>query len=199
MQAGSNDAFETRKVDMTHQASPSASCLRTAAAARDSKSRRGEASLPPFPPRLLAIGLLGLPFCTPAQASPAPLFACATPQGRLSVHDVGDGRVTVRFPKPPNRALARLATEPTSSRYARVGYSGGGEEQLQVRTSAGLLVVYSRTVRTNFAPGEHNHPRFSAGAIFRPANGRAVRRTCRDDAQFTRDIAAGRPRAAPAR
>jgi len=126
-------------------------------------------------------------------AARQPLFSCLTPQGRLLVRDVGGGRVTVAFPKPHLRSLARLGGRPHASRYARKGYSGGGEEQLQVETEAGRLTVYTRTVRTNFAPGEPNDPAFSSGAVFQARNGRVTRRTCRDEASFRTDISLGRP------
>ncbi|WP_137681445.1 hypothetical protein [Aurantiacibacter suaedae] len=47
--------------------------------------------------------------------------------------------------------------------WASTMYSGGGETQVSFATGDVRYVVYSKAVRTNFAPGEPNDPAFSDG------------------------------------
>lgn len=62
------------------------------------------------------------------------------------------GRVELAFPE---RGAAGLS-------WARTGYSGGGELQVNAEREGHRYTLYSRMVRTRF-DGENNAPRFSAG------------------------------------
>lgn len=83
----------------------------------------------------------------------AALCAGAGPGGRF---------VQYRFGRPGAVELAVPARGSAGLSWARTGYSGGGELQVNVRTGRHLYVLYSRTVRTGFGRGG-NRPDFRAG------------------------------------
>lgn len=70
--------------------------------------------------------------------------------------------VQYRFGKPGDVELAYPAPGSDGLSWARTGYSGGGELQLNFSEKAHRYVLYSRVVRTGFPPGP-NAPRFEAG------------------------------------
>jgi hypothetical protein len=146
--------------------------------------------------RLAVVTLLVAGCATPVHSAPSSgtiLFACSTAQGRLVARDAGGGRVIVSLPRAPTAALRSLASRPHPSRHASAGYSGGGETQLQVPTATGTFVLYERTVRINFTPGEPNDPAFSAGAALISRGKRTLHRACREDSGFKADASKGRP------
>lgn len=93
------------------------------------------------------------------------LFQCRVDR-RTAALCAGTGRegrfVQYRFGRPGAVELAFPARGSAGLSWARTGYSGGGELQVNVRTGDHLYVLYSRTVRTGFGP-EGNKPDFQAG------------------------------------
>jgi len=88
------------------------------------------------------------------------IFSCKTGSGkRVAVCGTAAGKTEYRFG----------ATKPElvlqGGQYASVGYSGGGEQQIAFDNGATRYVVFSRMVRTNFAPDEPNYPAISDGVI----------------------------------
>lgn len=64
--------------------------------------------------------------------------------------------------------------------FASVPYSGGGEAQLQFRRGDTQYIIYSRVIRTNFAPGEPNDPAIEDGIFVRKAGKTVARHSCSD-------------------
>jgi hypothetical protein len=61
-----------------------------------------------------------------------------------------------------------MGSTPNTLRYATVGYSGGGEAQVQFDTDGLRYVVYSRMVRTGFGSDALHFPKDYLGvAIYR--------------------------------
>ena len=76
------------------------------------------------------------------------VFACSFEDGeRVAVCSRGSATASLRS----------ADTSVEGGKWARVGYSGGGELQIAFDEGERRYVVYSRTIRTNFSP-EHNNP-----------------------------------------
>ncbi len=63
--------------------------------------------------------------------------------------------------------------------WARTGYSGGGELQINFRNGAHRYVLYSRIIRTGFAP-EGNNPKSETGVAVIRRNKLLSDRRCND-------------------
>lgn len=84
-----------------------------------------------------------------------------------------------RFGKPGAVELAYSASSSGGITWARVGYSGGGELQLNFSNNQHKYVLYSRVVRTGFGPGT-NDPKFEAGVAVARGNKLVSDRRCSD-------------------
>jgi hypothetical protein len=67
--------------------------------------------------------------------------------------------------------------------WARTGYSGGGELQINFRNGAHRYILYSRTIRTNFGPGG-NDPKSETGVAVLRGNKLLSDRRCNDPDKF---------------
>lgn len=93
------------------------------------------------------------------------LFQCriGTRQVALCAGTEAGGRyVQYRYGRPGRVELAHPDRGSAGLSWARTGYSGGGELQVNVANGEHRYVLYSRVVRTRF-DGVNNAPRFSAG------------------------------------
>lgn len=109
------------------------------------------------------------------EAGETTMFACKMQNGKqLAICSQGSDTATYRYGgNPPELVLQ-------GGRWARVGYSGGGELQVAFDNGETRYVVFSRTVRTRF-DGNGNEPAFSDGVIVL-RNGRfAGMQLCRAD------------------
>jgi len=94
------------------------------------------------------------------RAGETAIFECRTGAGEtIAVCSVGGGTARYAF----GRASPEI--ELTGGRWARVAYSGGGELQIAFDNGPVRYVVFSRTVRTNFAADEPNDPAMSDGVV----------------------------------
>ena len=91
------------------------------------------------------------------------LFFCEAGRKQIAVCGVNDakGKPTAQYRYGSDTAEMVLA----GGRFANVPYSGGGEAQIEFLNGSTRYIVYSRTVRTNFAPGEPNDPEFTDGVM----------------------------------
>lgn len=116
-----------------------------------------DSQLPPTPnnkPGKSAPAAVG---CGPKETT---IFACAVRSGKtLAVCSSGGNSATYRF------GGDRPEIELEGGRWARAGYSGGGELQIAFENSNTSYVVFSRMVRTNFTAGEPNNPAMSDGVV----------------------------------
>jgi len=88
------------------------------------------------------------------------VFSCATGgREKFAVCGVGRAKAEFRFADGESEVVL------SDGRWARAAYSGGGEAQIAFVKDAATYVVFSRTVRTNFAPGEPNYPAISDGVV----------------------------------
>jgi hypothetical protein len=62
--------------------------------------------------------------------------------------------------------------------YSFTGYSGGAEAHLRFGNQGVTYVVFDRTVRTNFVPGEPNYPDMSEGVVVLQQGKKATKRLC---------------------
>ena len=84
------------------------------------------------------------------------IFACTFENGeRVSVCSRGSATASFRF----------ADTSIEGGKWARVGYSGGGELQIAFDKGERRYVIYSRTIRTNFSPEDNNPPGGGDGLI----------------------------------
>lgn len=102
-------------------------------------------------------------------AGAEPIFHCTVADGReLSVCAVAGKGGVLEARYSFGRGTAKLVL-PTPSgpppRFATVPYSGGGEAQIAFDDGDWRHVVFSRMVRTNFAPGEPNYPAIRDGLV----------------------------------
>jgi hypothetical protein len=109
------------------------------------------------------------------EAAETTIFACTLENGKaLSVCSQGGDTATYRYGGSPPELVIQ------GGRWARVGYSGGGELQIAFDNGETRYIVFSRTVRTRF-DGYGNEPAFSDGVIVL-RNGRfADMQLCRAD------------------
>ena len=92
-----------------------------------------------------------------------PLFFCEAGRKQIAVCGVTDeaGKPQAQYRYGSDTAEMVL----NGGRFANVPYSGGGESQIEFVNDATRYIVYSRTVRTNFEPGEPNDPAFTDGVM----------------------------------
>lgn len=99
------------------------------------------------------------------------IFSCTMKSGKqASVCVAGDG--AARFAQyrfgPANSAAELVwpaSAEAGQLAFKSVPYSGGGEAQLSFTRGDTTYVVFSRVIRTNFAPGEPNNPAIEDGIM----------------------------------
>lgn len=134
-----------------------------------------------------------------AEAAPAPsrvacgsgeptLFSCSAGNKRIAVCGVtnAQGQRTARYRfGSANKAEITL----DGGRFASVGYSGGGEAQIEFANGATRYVVYSRTVRTNFDE-RGNMPEFTDGVVVVKNGSRIANRQCTGNVESV-DVMAG--------
>lgn len=88
------------------------------------------------------------------------IHQCRTTAGKaLAICSAGGATATYRY------GSAKPEIEVESGRWARVGYSGGGELQIAFDNGDTTYVVFSRTIRTNFTADKPNNPAMSDGVI----------------------------------
>lgn len=111
--------------------------------------------------------------CGPKETT---IFACTVGSGKtLAVCLKGGDRATYRF----GGDTPEIELE--GGRWARVGYSGGGELQIAFDNANTRYVVFSRTVRTNFTAGEPNDPAMSDGVVVLQNGQFRGMQQCRED------------------
>ena len=88
------------------------------------------------------------------------IFSCEMAGGkRLAVCAAPQGKGQYRFGKDaPELTLS-------GGRWSNTMYSGGGEAQILFSNGDTDYIVFSRMIRTNFAPGEPNNPAISDGVV----------------------------------
>ena len=91
------------------------------------------------------------------------LFFCEAGRKQIAVCGVSDanGKPQAQYRYGSDTAEMVL----NGGRFANVPYSGGGESQIEFVNDTTRYIVYSRTVRTNFTPGEGNDPKFTDGVM----------------------------------
>lgn len=100
------------------------------------------------------------------------LFACPIASKQVAV--CHDGRLAIyRFGR---RDAVEL--EIKSGRFARAGYSGGGESQIQFEKRGYSYVIFDRTVRTEFGTDGQNAADTSAGVLIRRDGQKVGTRFC---------------------
>ncbi|MEX0341579.1 MAG: hypothetical protein AB3N06_03245 [Erythrobacter sp.] len=88
------------------------------------------------------------------------VFGCKVASGKRVAVCAGDnGRTYYRF------GSDRPELEIEGGAWTHAAYSGGGEAQIAFENAGIRYIVFSRVVRTNFAPGEPNYPAISDGVI----------------------------------
>lgn len=112
------------------------------------------------------------------------MFSCRLSDGKplaVCVAGAASGKpaVALRWGHPGAQTVlpAKGSAPP---RFARVGYSGGGEMQIAFASGDMRHIVFSRTVRTNFTDGHHN-AKLEDGLLLLQ-NDKPVRRYDCDDA-----------------
>ena len=89
-----------------------------------------------------------------------PVFACGLDNGkRVAVCSTGERQGQYRY------GGDRRELQIDGGEYAYAMYSGGGGGQIAFENAGHRYIVFSRMVRTNFAPGEPNDPAMSDGVI----------------------------------
>ena len=84
------------------------------------------------------------------------IFACTFENGeRVSVCSRGSATASFRS----------ADTSIEGGKWARIGYSGGGELQIAFDKGKRRYVVYSRTIRTSFSPEDNNPPGGGDGLV----------------------------------
>lgn len=100
------------------------------------------------------------------QAAEQPLFQCRIGRRQVALcaggGAEGERYVQYRYGRPGRVELAFPERGRAGLSWARIGYSGGGEMQVNFTNEGRRHVLYSRMVRTRF-DGVNNAPRFSAG------------------------------------
>lgn len=95
-----------------------------------------------------------------------PLFQCRIAGRHVALcaggGQAGERYVQYRYGRPGRVELAFPDRGSAGLSWARTGYSGGGELQVNGERQGHRYVLYSRIVRTRF-DGVNNAPRFSAG------------------------------------
>ncbi len=91
------------------------------------------------------------------------LFFCEAGRKQIAVCGVNDeqGNQVAQYRYGSDTAEIVL----TGGRFSSTPYSGGGESQIQFANGPVRYIVYSRSVRTNFASGEPNDPEFTDGVL----------------------------------
>ena len=91
------------------------------------------------------------------------LFFCEAGRKQIAVCGVSDadGKPQAQYRYGSDTAEMVLS----GGRFSNTPYSGGGESQIQFSNDTTRYIVYSRTIRTNFAPGEPNNPEFTDGVL----------------------------------
>ncbi|MEL7686699.1 hypothetical protein AAG596_04285 [Citromicrobium bathyomarinum] len=91
------------------------------------------------------------------------LFFCEAGRKQIAVCGVSDaqGNPVAQYRYGSDTAEIML----TGGRFSNTPYSGGGESQIQFAKGPVRYIVYSRTIRTNFASGEPNNPEFTDGVL----------------------------------
>ena len=104
------------------------------------------------------------------------IFSCKVDNGkRLAVCATAHGKAQYRY----GETTPELVLD--GGEWASVGYSGGGEAQIAFANGAARYVVFSRMVRTNFAPGEPNYPKITDGVVVMDDGKVTAIRLCDDD------------------
>jgi hypothetical protein len=96
------------------------------------------------------------------------LFQCSLAEGkRVAVcASSAASSASYRFGKPGAVELEYPGTAGAGRlSWAQTAYSGGGEAQIRFAKDGYDYVVYSRVVRTGFAPGGTNDPKDEAGVL----------------------------------
>ena len=88
------------------------------------------------------------------------IWACTMENGkRVAICSTGGAAATYRY----GADTAEIELE--GGRWARVGYSGGGELQIAFDNGDTRYVAFGRTIRTNFAPEDDNPPGGGEGLV----------------------------------
>lgn len=143
-----------------------------------------ETTSEPDDPASKASPLAGTGLCAPGEEV---LFSCQLENRKMaSVCGLknGTGSVVAQYRYGKAGQVPELIWPETDRadrlEFASVPYSGGGEAQLQFRRGDTQYIVYSRVIRTNFAPGEPNDPAIEDGIFVRKAGKPVARHACSD-------------------
>lgn len=111
--------------------------------------------------------------CLPGETA---LFQCPIGGQHVAVC-ARDAVATYRYGLP-----GRIELSSRRLRFARQGFSGGGEAQITATNGAYRYTVFDRLVRTGFGPDGLNHPGEDAGLIVRHGDRIVSTRQCRTSA-----------------
>ena len=107
------------------------------------------------------------------------LFTCAINRKIVSICRQERGQPMYRFGIPGHVEL-----EGSTLHFARTGFSGGGEDQVQVDTPTHRYIVYTEIHRTAFGADGLHDPKSSAGLIVQEQGRTISSRKCAVDATF---------------
>jgi hypothetical protein len=114
------------------------------------------------------------------------VFACQVGKKMVSVCASpgvtrDSGYVQYRFGTPTHVELTfppKLQPPGDTFHISSTGYSGGGAQMLRFANGEYEYILFERTVRTNFTPGETNDPVFSDGVLVRHKGKRTATLPC---------------------
>lgn len=101
------------------------------------------------------------------------LFSCLVGGKLVSICARPDGAI-YRYGRP-----GRVEMRSGDLRFARRGYSGGGEQQIWFASGDYRYVIYDRLVRTSFGADGRHDPQASAGLLIQRAGRTVSDRQCR--------------------
>ena len=118
------------------------------------------------------------------------LFGCMSGRKMISVcasrgFQSDTGYVQYRYGVPAKvELLWPESLQPAADHFWRssVPYSGGGESHLRFVNQGVEYVLFDRTIRTNFTPGEPNDPDMTEGVVVRVPGHKPTARLCTDGA-----------------
>lgn len=110
------------------------------------------------------------------------ILQCRTKDAKtIAVCSAGGETATYRF----GGTTPEIEIE--GGRWARVGYSGGGELKFAFTRDPYRYIVFSRTVRTNFEADEPNNPAFSDGVLVLKGHTFVGMKPCDPDSEMAED------------
>ena len=115
---------------------------------------------------LAAVSVASTPDPTLCKGLEVELFTCPIRNKVASVCGLPNGSSVYRFGR-----LGHVELEARGLHRADTGYSGGGEDQINLQVRDYTYIIYAKTVRTGFGPDGHNDPQFTSGVVVQKDGG----------------------------